>query len=62
MLQEGDIGKAKHAVTIANEYKGGRTFFTSLGVPEDFKDPNFRRMVVNAIFWTTRRDPASMKK
>ena len=36
VLQRGDIGKAKHAVTWANTWKGGRTFYTSLGVPEDF--------------------------
>jgi hypothetical protein len=28
-------------------------------VPEDFKDENFRRMLVNAIYWTTRREPAA---
>ena len=56
-LQFGDNGKARHAVTLVNDYKGGRVFYTSLGVPEDFKDENFRRLLVNAIFWTARRDP-----
>jgi type 1 glutamine amidotransferase len=36
---------------------GGRAFYTSLGVPEDFKDENFRRLLVNAIHWTARREP-----
>ncbi len=62
VLQTGDIGKAKHPVTIVHEYNGGRTFFTSLGVPADFEDPDFRRLLVNAVFWTTQRDPATMKK
>ena len=62
VLQMGDIGKAKQVVTFVHEYKGGRTFFSSLGVPEDFKDKNFLRMLVNAIFWTTHRDPEKMKK
>lgn len=62
VLQTGDIGKNRHPVTIVHSYKGGRTFFTSLGVPDDFKDPNFRRMLVNAVFWTTRRDPEQMRK
>jgi len=37
-----------------NEVKGHRTFYTSLGVPEDFKNENFKRMLVNAIFWTAK--------
>src|SRR5262249_52088852 len=37
-------------------HNGGRGFYTSLGTPEDFKDENFGRMLVNAIFWTTKRD------
>jgi type 1 glutamine amidotransferase len=62
VLQTGDIGKASHPVTLVHTYKGGRTFFTSLGVPEDFQDPNFRRLLVNAVFWTTQRDPEKMKR
>jgi type 1 glutamine amidotransferase len=49
-------------VTWAHTYKGGRTVYSSMGVPEDFKDENFRRLLVNAIFWTARRDPEMMKK
>ena len=49
VLQMGDIGKDRHPVTIVHEYKGGRTFFTSLGVPADFENENFRQMLVNAV-------------
>ncbi len=56
-LQLGDNGKGQHPVTLVNDYKGARVFYTSLGVPEDFKDENFRRMVMNAIYWTTQRSP-----
>ena len=42
--------------------KGGRTVYTSMGVPEDFKDENFRRLLVNALFWSAQRDPEQMKK
>ena len=38
--------------------KGGRTVYTSLGVPDDFKDKNFRQMLANAIFWTGHREAA----
>jgi hypothetical protein len=43
-------------------HNGGRIVYTSLGVPEDFKDDNFRRLLMNALFWTTHRDPERMKK
>ena len=49
-------------VTWTHTYKGGRTIYTSMGAPEDFKDENFRRLLVNAIFWTAQRDPEKMKK
>jgi len=62
VLQNGDIGKAKHPVTIVHEYKGGKTFFTALGTPEDFANENFQRMLVNAIFWTTDRQHDKMKR
>lgn len=60
-LQIGDNGKGKDVVTLVNEYKGGRMFYTSLGVPEDFKDENFRRMLVNALHWTARREPVETR-
>jgi type 1 glutamine amidotransferase len=57
VLQHGDNGIDRQAVTLVHEYRGGRMFYTSLGVPEDFTDPNFRRMLLNAFYWTTRRQP-----
>lgn len=33
----------------------GRVFYTSLGLPEDFKEPNYRRLLINAIFWVADR-------
>lgn len=30
---------------------GGRSFFTSLGHPDDFKEPEFNRLLRNAIDW-----------
>lgn len=50
-----------HAVTWVNEYNRGRMFYTSLGVPGDFEDEDFKRMLVNAIFWTTRRDASKYR-
>ena len=48
--------KTPQPVTWTHTYKGGRTLYTSMGVPEDFKDDNFRRLLTNAIFWTAKRD------
>ncbi len=54
--------KTPQPVTWIHTYKGGRTIYTSMGTPEDFRDEDFRRLLVNAIFWTTRRDPETIKK
>ena len=57
VLQQGDIGTDKQMVTWVNTWKGGRTFYTSLGVPEDFENKNFKQMLANAIYWTAKRKP-----
>ncbi|OAI50719.1 hypothetical protein AYO44_05470 [Planctomycetaceae bacterium SCGC AG-212-F19] len=54
--------KTPQPVSWVHTYKGGRTFYTTMGVPEDFQDENFRRLLANAIFWTAQRDPEKMKK
>jgi type 1 glutamine amidotransferase len=36
--------------------RGGRVFYTSLGHPDDFAAPAFRRLVVNAARWCTTTD------
>lgn len=54
--------KTPQPVTWAHTYKGGRTVYTSMGVPEDFQNESFRRLLVNAIFWTAQRDLDKMKK
>jgi nicotinamidase-related amidase/type 1 glutamine amidotransferase len=38
-------------VAWTNMHKGGRVFYTSLGHIDDFKDPNFRRLLTNGILW-----------
>jgi type 1 glutamine amidotransferase len=43
-------------VAWTRTHKGGRVFYTSLGVPADFESENFRRMLVNALFWTAKRE------
>lgn len=35
---------------------GGRVFYTSFGGVEDFENATFRRLIVNALFWTANRE------
>ncbi len=35
---------------------GGRTFYTSLGHPDDFQMPVFKRLLLNALYWAAGRD------
>lgn len=43
--------KPEEPVAITNTYKGGRIFYTSLGHPDDFKLPAFRKLLVNGVAW-----------
>ena len=49
-------------VAWTHSYKGARIFYTSLGHPNDFENPSFRRLMVNAIFWTLNRPAAEAGK
>lgn len=42
-------------VRIPKDKFRGRMFYTALGLPEDFKEPNYRRLLINAIFWVADR-------
>jgi type 1 glutamine amidotransferase len=62
VLLEGTIpGQATEPVAWTRDYKGGRVFYTSLGAQNTFGAPAFRRMVVNALFWTARRETEPRK-
>jgi len=43
--------KEPEPVAWTNKYRKSRVFYTSLGGVDDFKNPQFRRMLVNAVFW-----------
>jgi type 1 glutamine amidotransferase len=57
ILLTGRIPEHTEPVAWVREHAGGRVFYTSLGHMDDFNEPNFRRLVVNALFWTARREP-----
>jgi type 1 glutamine amidotransferase len=43
--------KEPEPVAWTNRYKSARVFYTSLGHPDDFANPQFRQMLINAAFW-----------
>ena len=57
VLLTGSIPGHTEPLAWTREHQGGRIFYTSLGNPETFEDEQFRRMLVNALYWTARRDP-----
>jgi type 1 glutamine amidotransferase len=58
LLLEGKNKANTEPVAWARTRKGGRTVYTSLGVPEDFKDENFRRLLANAVLWAGKQTVA----
>jgi type 1 glutamine amidotransferase len=43
---------AEEPVAWVNTAKNRRVFYTSLGNPDDFKQPFFRRLLLNGILWS----------
>jgi nicotinamidase-related amidase/type 1 glutamine amidotransferase len=43
--------KEPEPVAWTNSYKNSRIFYTSLGHPDDFQNSQFRRLLINAVFW-----------
>jgi putative heme-binding domain-containing protein len=56
VLLSGSIPGQSEPVAWTREKDGRRVFYTSLGHPDDFKDENFTRLLVNALAWTTKTD------
>jgi type 1 glutamine amidotransferase len=59
VLLTGSIPEHTEPLAWTRENRGGRVFYTSLGGPEDFKQDAFREMIVNALYWTTKRNRQS---
>jgi type 1 glutamine amidotransferase len=56
VLLTGTIPGHSEPVAWTREKDGRRVFYTSLGHPDDFKDVNFTRLLVNALAWVTKTD------
>jgi type 1 glutamine amidotransferase len=61
VLLQGSFPGVREPVAWVREDGGRRLFYTSLGVQEDFQNESFRRLLVNAIFWTTSRDEGACR-
>ena len=57
LLLTGTSADHTEPVAWTRVHNGGRVFYTSLGAPEDFANDNFKRMLVNALFWVAKRAP-----
>lgn len=55
VLLTGAIPEHTEPLAWTRVQHGGRVFYTSLGAPEDFANEGFRQMLVNAIFWVSKR-------
>lgn len=49
-------GQPEEPVAWTNAYHGGRIFYTSLGHEDDFANEQFRRLLVNSVFWALGRE------
>ena len=61
-LLTGSIPDHTEPMAWTHDYRGARVFYTSLGHPQDFAEPAFRRLLVNAIDWALQRTEAPGKK
>jgi type 1 glutamine amidotransferase len=52
VLLTGTFPGQTYPVAWVRSYRGGRVFYTSLGHPADFRQPDFLRLLGNAITWT----------
>lgn len=62
VLMTGEI-KGKPVEPVAWTFKrkdGGRSFYTSLGHPGDFKQPEFVRLLTNGLYWAAGLNPADV--
>ena len=55
VLMTGSLGDRVEPLTWTRPHNGGRVVYTGLGHPDDFNDPQFRTLLVNAIFWAMDR-------
>ena len=55
LLMSGGTDEHDEPVTWTRLHRGGRIFYTSIGHQEDFEEPNFLRLLANAVLWCVGR-------
>ena len=55
LLMTGSIQDRVEPLTWTRTYKKARVFYSALGHPDDFKEPQFRKLLVNAVYWSMDR-------
>lgn len=60
VLLHGSNGDGRHPVAWTRMSRGAPVFYTSAGVQEDFKNPEFRNLLANAVLWAGRRGPVGI--
>lgn len=48
-------GQSSEPVAWTHSYDKARVFYTSLGHVDDFSQPDFNRLLVNAVFWAMNK-------
>ena len=56
VLMTGSIPDRTEPLLWTRTYKGGRVVYMGLGHPDDFKEPQFRKLLTNTIFWAMGGD------
>ena len=51
LLMSASTDEHDEPVTWTRDHRGGRVFYTSMGHQEDFREPNFLRLLANAALW-----------
>ena len=62
VLMTGALEDRVEPLTWVRDYQGGRVVYNGLGHPDDFQDPQFRRLLVNTIFWAMDRPVPEVAK
>ncbi len=56
VLMTGSIPDRTEPLLWTRSYKGGKVVYMGLGHPDDFEEPQFRKLLTNTIFWVMGED------